>query len=879
MNSIQIRDKFLDFFHSHGHTIKPSSPLIPPPDDPTLLFTTAGMVQFKPLWAGEKLIFKRATTVQKCLRAGGKGSDLENVGKTLRHHTFFEMLGNFSFGDYFKKEAIIWAWEFINNVLKMPINNIWVSVYKNDDEAYSIWEKEIHIDKKKIVRLGEKDNFWGPAGVTGACGPSSEIYYDLGESRGCGSDSCRPGCDCERFIEFWNLVFPQFYQNEDGTRKQLERRGIDTGMGLERLAFLLQDEADNNYETDLFKPIVDKIKKFTNIAYESINKQSFHVIADHIRALTFALSENIMPSNEGRGYVLRRLLRRAVRHARKIDIKQPILYKLVDDVVGIMRSPYPELFESSAYVKKIILNEEERFQHTIDYGMYMLEEIINKIIKQKINVISGEDVFKLYDTYGFPVDLINEIVEERSLKIDIAGFERLMTEQKERARISWTGTEKSEIKPVYKQLIEKHGEQQFVGYKLLKLNTEIMAIVAGGKFRDSLNKNESGEVFLKQTPFYAESGGQIGDTGMLVWNGGEAFVEDTQKIISGVISHSVKVKNGVLNIGDKIDAIVDEQRRLSIERHHTATHLLQYALRQIIGDHVKQSGSMVAPNKLRFDFTHFSPLSQEEIFKIENFINENIMDDKPANCYEMRLKEALDKGILAFFGEKYGDTVRVLDIGGYSKELCGGTHVDRTGKIGLFRITGESSVSAGIRRIEAVCGTESLKLINEERQKIGIINNMFKTDPENVITEIKKIMEEYKILLKSKEQSDLDNILSSADAIVNSVKIINNVNIITYALKDVKVEHMRILGDILKDKIKSGIIVLASVKDQKVSLIAVLTKDLVNKGYNAGVIVKQLSSIIGGTGGGKPDMAQAGGKNIEMVDKALEKIYSIIDSK
>lgn len=880
MHSNEIRKKFTDFFASKGHTVKPSSPLLPPPDDPSILFTTAGMVQFKPLWAGSELPFKRATTVQKCLRAGGKGSDLENVGKTLRHHTFFEMLGNFSFGDYFKRDAILWAWEFVNNVVKLPKEKIWVSVYKNDDEAYEIWYKEVGIPEERIVRLGEKDNFWGPAGLTGACGPSSEIYFDLGPERGCGQPGCKPGCDCERYIEFWNLVFPQFYQNEDGSRKPLERRGIDTGMGLERLAFLLQKNANNNYETDLFKPIVDKVKEFTKVPYTDNSKQSFHVMADHVRALTFALSENILPSNEGRGYVLRKLLRRAMRHARKLGITEAFLSKLVDTVIMVMKEAYPELIENSRHIERIVLSEEERFQHTIDYGLQMFEETADKLKKAKKDVIPGVDIFKLYDTYGFPLDLLQEVAEERGVKLDYPGFEKLMNEQKERARQSWAGAEKAEAAPIYKKLQQEFNKERvggFVGYETIKTNTKIIAIVVNGEKKEQVSAGDSAEIFLERTPFYAEQGGQVGDTGLLISHKGEAEVLDTKKVLAGVISHKVRVKSGVFSIGCDVEAVVDTERRLAIARHHTATHLLQYVLREILGDHVKQCGSLVAPQKLRFDFTHFTNIEPEELARIEEFINEKVLMDSIVNCSEMPLQEALNKGVLAFFGEKYGERVRVLDIGGYSKELCGGTHIDRTGKIGPFRILSESSIAAGVRRIEAVCGWETIRFANSERDKLNRINKLLKVEPENIISRIDALLNEHKKLSKENEENTLKSLIEKTDAIISQGKMVNAVKLVTANLGNIRTEYVRQLGDVLRDKIKSGIIVLGSVQENKVNLIAIVTKDLLDKGYNAGKLVKEIAVIIEGTGGGKPDIAQAGGKKPEFLDKALEEAARIIN--
>ena len=870
MHSTEIRQKFLDFFQSKGHTVKNSSPLIPPPDDPTLLFTTAGMLQFKPLWAGAPLSFNRAVSVQKCLRAGGKGSDLENVGRTLRHHTFFEMLGNFSFGDYFKKEAILLAWEFVTKVLGLPKENLWVSIYLDDDEAYSIWRKGIGLSEKRIIRLGEKENFWGPAGATGACGPSSEIYFDLGVSKGCGKSSCQPGCDCERYLEFWNLVFPQFYQNEDGSRRPLERRGIDTGMGLERLAFLLQGKAKSNYETDLFKPIVNRLSKITK---EHDEKQSVHVVSDHIRALTFALSENIMPSNFGRGYVLRRLLRRAVRHGRKLGIMEPFLYKLVDSVVDVMREPYPELIQTREHVKRIIMTEEERFQHTIDYGLYMLEEMLKK---QKQKVIPGKDIFKLYDTFGFPVDLMQEIVEERGFGLDYPGFEKLMSKQKERARKGWEiSVEKVEVKPVYREI----QPQDFIGYDTTKAKAKIIALIINGKKYDTVSKNAEVEIFLDKTPFYPEAGGQIGDTGLIISPKGEVEVLDARRIMPGIISHKTKVKEGIFNLGDEVEAVVDCERRLSIAQNHTATHLLQYALREILGDHVKQCGSLVTQQKLRFDFTHFMEIDPQEIERIENLVNEKVMEDSPVNIYSVSLKEALDKDVLAFFGEKYGEKVRVVDIGGYSKELCGGTHIKATGQIGLFRILSEGSIASGVRRIEAVCGKVSAELARSDSNRLTKISKLLKIEPEKIVDKLEGLLTDYKELSKHKDTTYLKEIISKADAILAKARSVGEVKVVTANLGSVKAEHMRSLGDVLKEKMKSGIIVLGSSHGKdKVNVITVITKDLVKKGYHAGKIVKEVAVIVGGTGGGRPDMAQAGGKKPEFLDKAIKEVTRIISS-
>ena len=876
MHSIEIRKQFLDYFQSKEHVIRPSSPLLPPPTDSTLLFTTAGMLQFKPLWAGGPLPFKRAATVQKCLRAGGKGSDLENVGKTLRHHTFFEMLGNFSFGDYFKEEAIKWAWEFVVEVVKLPAEKLWVSIYLDDDEAYNIWKNEIGIDVERIVRLGKKDNFWGPAGATGACGPCSEMYYDLGLEKGCGKPECKPGCDCERYLEFWNLVFPQFDQQENGDRKPLERRGIDTGMGLERLAFLLQDDANNNYETDLFRPIIDSLKRIAKEKYQDDKKVSYHVIADHIRALTFSISENIFPANEGRGYVLRRLLRRAVRHGRNLGITEPFLHKLVNPVIEIMRESYPGLLEAREQTTKIVLTEEERFQHTLDYGLSRLDGIIADLQRKKEKGISGADIFKLYDTYGFPLDIMEEIAEEKGLLLDHEGFEKLMLQQKERARNSWAGADKSEVKQIYKDIQKQHGEQNYVGYEETKTKTNILAIVVKGASKQEIGAGSEAEIFMSTTPFYFESGGQVGDTGLIVSNKGEAKVIATKKILPGMISHKIKVKQGTFSVNDEVEAVVDVERRLGIARHHTATHLLQYCLREVLGDHVKQSGSFVGPEKLRFDFTHFAAIDPDELVRIQDIVNQKIIDDAKVETYVLSLEEALKKRVLAFFGEKYGETVRVLDIGGYSKELCGGTHINATGQIGLFRITNESSIAGGIRRIEAVCGKVSNRLVNREEELLKSITVLLKTEPGKLVEKVKMVINENKQLTKIKDKTEQQGVIAKTDALIDKAKKIDGIKVVIANIGNIRIDLLRNLGDVLRDKMKSGVIVLGAPQKDKVALLVVVTKDLTVTGYHAGNIIKDIAVLVGGRGGGKPEAAQAGGKNPELLDQALAKVPEII---
>ncbi len=873
MNSQQIRQTYLDFFKSKGHTIKPSDGLIPS-NDPTLLFTTAGMVQFKALYAGAPLTFARAATVQKCFRAGGKGSDLENVGRTLRHHTFFEMLGNFSFGDYFKSEAIAWAWELIVEVLKMPKDRLWVSIFENDDEAFELWHKKIGFPAQRIVRMGKKDNFWGPAGNSGACGPCSEIYFDLGPERSCGGKECAVGCDCERYLEFWNLVFPQLFQESDGSQRPLERRGIDTGMGLERLSFLLQG-VGNNYETDLFKPIVGEIRKHTTTPYEGPNKASFHVIADHIRALTFTLSENILPSNEGRGYVLRRILRRAVRYARKIGIDNPFLYQLAAVVVQTMKEPYPELAKTREQVALIVKGEEERFFATLAQGSQILDDIIARAKGGTAKTISGKDIFLLHDTYGMPLDLTRDIANEEGLELDEAGFEEQMRHQKARARSAWTGHDEAQGRQIYENVRTKVPPVEFVGYETLASDAVVMALIAGEKEVDQLKEGQEGLVVLNKTPFYAESGGQSGDQGVLKSKAVLVDVLDTLRPAEGLLAHIVTVREGALSVGDKVQASVDGAKRLATARHHTATHILQNVLRSVLGKHVKQAGSLVAPDRLRFDFTHFKALDDAELARIEQMVNDRISSDAPVATSQMALEEVKRSDIIALFDEKYQEKVRVVDIGGFSRELCGGTHLNRTGQIGYFKITAESSVAAGVRRIEAVCGDLAVRLAQEEANTLRDFSALLKIKPQALLATVEKRLSDARALAKTKQQSSLKEAQGSVEDLLSQKKTVEGVGVIASVVPNATADTLRGMGDFLKQKM-SGIILLGSAVEGKVSLICMVHPTLVQKGVSASDILKKIAPLIGGSGGGRPDMAQAGGKDPSKLDTAVAAVEGVI---
>ncbi|RAZ26256.1 alanine--tRNA ligase [Campylobacter hyointestinalis] len=834
---MDIRKEYLDFFKSKGHEIIPSAPLVP--DDATLLFTNAGMVPFKSIFTGDvpRPTPPIRTSCQTCIRAGGKHNDLDNVGYTARHHTFFEMLGNFSFGEYFKKEAIAYAWEFVTEILKLPKDRLYVTVHENDEEAYEIWQK--HIDKDRIYKFGDKDNFWA-MGDTGPCGPCSEIFYDQG-SEHFNSDEDYMGGDGDRFLEIWNLVFMQFERSSDGSMTPLPKPSIDTGMGLERVTAIKEGKF-SNYDSSLFMPLINEVARISNLKYEYESGASFRVISDHIRSTTFLLAQGVNFDKEGRGYVLRRILRRAVRHGYLLGIKEPFMYRLVDKVVELMGEHYEYLKEKKEYVKELIKLEEERFLATISAGLDLFNE---ELAKTTSKVFSGEVAFKLYDTYGFPLDLTADMLREKGLSVDETKFNKLMSEQKARAKASWKGSgDTAKESGDFKALLEKFGENKFIGYENLKSSSKVLALLNSEfKMVDELKNGEIGYVMLDSTPFYAQSGGQCGDTGLLGGN----QVLDTKKYF-GLNLSTIEAKNSI-KVGDILPCEVSLDR-LEIRRHHSATHLLHAALRSILGAHIAQAGSSVEADKLRFDFTHPKPLSKDELEKIENFVNEAILKGAKAKTEIMDIEEAKKSGAIALFGEKYASKVRVLTLG-CSKELCGGTHVENLNEIGSFFIVRESGVSAGVRRIEAVCSRAALELSKEFRKEINDIKDSLKgADP---LLAIKKLKDEIKTL-----QNDLKNASNTKDL---DIKDINGTKVVVSKFDgDIKSKI-----DELKNKFDKVVVFLASAKDGKVSLGA----GSKNCNIKAGELVKAIAPIVGGGGGGRDDFATAGGKDESKIDEAL----------
>lgn len=871
MQSSEIKKLFLDYFISKGHELVKSSPLIPK-DDPSLLFTNAGMVQFKRVFLGEEQRpYSRAVTCQKCIRAGGKHSDLENVGFTARHHTFFEMLGNFSFGDYFKREAIFFAWQLLTEHFKIPKERLWVSIYKYDDEAADIWGKEVGIPVERIVRLGEKDNFW-QMGDTGPCGPCSEIIIDQGEDFGCGKPECTVGCDCDRFLELWNLVFMQYNRDEEGRLTPLPKPSIDTGMGLERITAVKQGKR-TNFDTDLFEPIISEICSTLNVRYDKDRKTdiSIKVIADHIRAATFLIAEGLIPSNEGRGYVLRRIIRRAGRHIKLLGYDKPAFYRFVEPVIATLGITYPEIISEKERIEKIIKIEEQRFLKSLEKAQQIFDDIIKNLKKTDSRLIPGHEIFKLYDTFGFPFDLIKEMAQDSELQIDEIGFQQELNKQRERARAAQKSEEVG-ISEVYKQLRLQAEDLKFTGYKDYETETNIYAIVKNGKRVKELHKDEEGEVFLLETPFYAESGGQVGDTGIIMSNSGKAEIYDTKKI-SGLHCHKLRVIEGTIREGDKVFAKIDVERRKAIKRNHTATHLLHAALKTVLGEHVKQAGSLVAHDRLRFDFTHFEAVNEDELREIERIVNEKILENLPVKIEIKSLDEALNEGVTALFEDKYEEKVRVVKILGFSKELCGGTHCDSTGEIGSFYILSEGSVASGIRRIEAVTGIEAFKYSNTNRQQLKAISSMLKSaEPikavERLIIELKEKQQEIDNLRNKLVSQDIDNIIKQA-------KDIDGVKALTVRLDGVDLKSLRTLSDKLKEKLHPAIILLASKVDGQGILILSVTKDITDK-YDAGKLMKNIVQAVGGKGGGRAESAQGGCPDGESLEKVAEIFYNLI---
>jgi len=873
MTAHDIRTAFLKFFESKGHRIVPSSSLIPK-DDPTLLFTNAGMNQFKNIFLGlEKRSYTRAATVQKCLRVSGKHNDLEQVGRTPKHHTFFEMLGNFSFGDYFKREAIHYAWELVTEVFKLPLDRLYITIYQDDEEAFNLWSSEIGVPVSRIFRFGKKDNFWA-MGDTGPCGPCSEIHYDLGEDIEPGEpyELIEKGSD--RLVELWNLVFMEFYQDEKGEMHRLPRPSIDTGMGLERMAAVLQNKR-SNFDTDLFLPLIRAISEETGQEYPTGGETDVYIriIADHIRAITFLIGDGVSPANEGRGYVLRRLIRRAYRRGNLLGLEKPFLYRLVSTVVDVMKDAYPELMSNLNYISRVCLAEEERFAYTLNSGLRYFEEYAQEAINSNQRIISGEKVFKLYDTFGFPLDLCQELAREKNLEVDEAGFQQELERQRERARQSWEGEARLKEKSIYQEFQKLQITPVFYDKEEVE-ETEVLAILVGGEKAEKLGPGQSGEVILSVTPFYAESGGQVGDSGVLKSSSFSGLVENTFAPIPGVIVHQVKALSGELRVGEKVEAVVEAARRKAISRNHTATHLLHAALRQILGDHVRQSGSLVSDKRLRFDFTHYAALSEEEITRVEQLINEKIRENLPVTTKITTLEEGIAEGAMAIFEEKYGEKVRLVRVGDFSKELCGGIHVKNSGEIGFFKIVSESSVAAGLRRVEAVTGEEAFRYVKELEEQLKQLEILFKVSRKELLLRAEKLLEqleEKEQEIKKLKQKLLHQAGQSPEM---EVKEINGQKFIGQKLEGLDMEALRSYADTLKQKIGRGLVVLASATEGKVLLVVAVAGDLVSR-LQANKIIKDMAGVVGGGGGGRPDFAQAGGTKVEMIDQALEKAFEI----
>ncbi|HYA86506.1 MAG TPA: alanine--tRNA ligase [Nitrospirota bacterium] len=875
MKSYELRKMFLDYFAERGHKVVPSSSLLPK-SDPTLLFTNAGMVQFKGVFLGEDIRdYKRAVTSQKCVRAGGKHNDLENVGHTARHHTFFEMLGNFSFGDYFKKDAIAFAWEFLTTVVKLPTEKLWVTIFKDDDEAFKLWQDIAKIPADRIVRLGEKDNFWS-MGDTGPCGPCSEIIIDQGEEMSCGKPDCAVGCDCDRYLEIWNLVFMQYNRDETGKLTPLPKPSIDTGMGLERLSSVVQ-KVRTNFETDLFQSIIKQIATLAGVPYHK-DKQadiSYQVIADHLRAMTFLISDGVLPSNEGRGYVLRRIIRRASRYARLIGISKPILYRLTGAVVDEMREAYPELVDSREHVAKVVLLEEERFATTLESGLALLNDTAEKLKATGAKTIPGEVLFKLYDTFGFPLDLVADMARDMQLELDEAGYRRAMQEQREKARAAWAGSGEQIIKPVYKEISAGITRQVFTGYDTLEGTGSVLAIIKGDKEVAVAHEGDDIEIVLDITPFYAASGGQVGDKGELLGEAAKFQVTDTIKPVENLIVHKGKVKKGVFKTGDAVLAKVEAEDRGDTARHHTVTHILHATLRSVLGEHVKQAGSLVAPERLRFDFTHYTALTERERERIEDIVNERIIENHPVETVVMDIDQAVASGAMALFDEKYGDKVRVVTVKEVSKELCGGTHTRASGEIGSFKIISEAGVAAGVRRIEAVAGRRAYRTFKREERGLRDIAQLLKTTDLDVVPRVEKIVAQVRNLEKELDKFKHKFQSSQAGDVISEAREINGVKVLVKRMDNMEQKDLRDFGDKLREKLGTGILALGSAKDEKVILIVMVSHDLTNR-FHAGKIIKEIAPILGGTGGGKPDLAQSGGKDPGKLDAALDALYGII---
>ncbi|MGI6226821.1 MAG: alanine--tRNA ligase [Peptococcales bacterium] len=873
----EIRRKFIDYFQSKGHTHVASSSLVPH-NDPTLLFTNAGMNQFKDIFLGlEKRPYVRAVTSQKCVRAGGKHNDLDTVGRTARHHTFFEMLGNFSFGDYFKRDAISFAWEFLTKELGLPEDKLYITIYQDDDEAFELWQELTPVPKQRILRLGEKDNFWS-MGETGPCGPCSEILIDRGEDKKCNAPTCAIGeCDCDRWLEIWNLVFMQYNRDENGNMTPLPRPSIDTGMGLERITSVVQN-VNSNYDTDLLRPLITEVEKISGTNYSSdYNGFPLRVIADHARSCTFLISDGVLPSNEGRGYVLRRILRRAVRFGKVLGINEPFLYELSPVVKDLMIDSYPELDEKLAYVQKIIRVEEERFQETINEGIRLVNEIIAKIKKEGRSQISGEEAFTLYDTYGFPLDLTEDIAEEEGLNVDKKGFEEAMENQREKARSAQKGAKAWDLALNITEQLGELPPSQFVGYDSRQCESTVLGMVVEGKKVSEANDDEI-LVILDKTPLYPEGGGQVADSGLIKSSQGEVNVKKVTKLPDGKIIHIGSVR-GKIKVGETVEVITDNVLRQATARNHTATHLLHQALKELLGDHVNQAGSLVDDQRLRFDFTHFTAPTKEELEKIEDKVNQEILNAHKVQWFETTLEEARKLGAVALFGEKYGERVRCVEAGDYSRELCGGTHVNNTSEIGLFKILSEGAVAAGIRRIEAVTGTKALEVIKEKEKQIDSLTNILKVNPKDLEVRLEQVLTQLKEKEKEIEKLRAESQKHQVRELLDKVYEIEGLKVLSVEVNVQDMDNLRSMADLFRDQLGSGVVVLGSKTNNKVNLVTAATKDAIQKGIHAGNIIREVAKITGGGGGGRPDMAQAGGKNPEKLTQALETVEFLVKNQ
>ena len=868
----ELREMFLSFFESKGHLRLPSFSLVPQ-NDKSILLINAGMTPMKPWFKGEEEPpRRRVCTCQKCIRTG----DIENVGKTARHGTYFEMLGNFSFGDYFKHEAIAWSWEFLTEVVGLEPDRLYPSIYLNDDEAFDIWNKEVGIPAERIFRFGKEDNFWEHG--SGPCGPCSEIYYDRGPEYGCGKPGCTVGCDCDRYIEIWNNVFSQFDNDGHGNYTELKQKNIDTGMGLERLACVCQN-VDSLFDVDTVMNITHKVSELTGAHYGETEKRdvSLRVITDHIRSATFMICDGILPSNEGRGYVLRRLLRRAARHGKLLGVNDPFLYQVVDTVIHENEGQYPDLREKQTYITKVIRTEEENFGRTIDGGMKIFSDLLAEHKQKLEKIFSGADAFRLYDTFGFPIDLTMEMAADEGLSVDENAFQKLMKEQKERARearkalgdLGWAGVEFGKDVPA----------TEFVGYDHSECDAKIVAIVADEELRDEVAAGAEAVVVLDQSPFYAEMGGQVADHGTITADGVVFTVADVQKNKGGKFMHYGRLAQGVLHVGDTVHAAIDMERRKAIQRAHSTTHLLDAALKKVLGDHVHQAGSLVEPDRLRFDFTHFEAISPEELRQVEELVNDAVLEGYPVVTEILPIEEAKKKGAVAMFGEKYGETVRVVEMSDFSVELCGGTHVDNTAKAGPFRIKSESSVASGVRRIEATCGKLSLKAMESSQGVLSRAAQFLKTAPSGLLERMEQQANEMKQLRQALEKFKAEASLGEARQFLASAKTVKDLHVLATTRNGVDTAELRTMGDFLRDKDPKAVAVIASINGEKITFLAVCGKEAVARGIKAGDLVRHVSAICGGKGGGKPDSAMGGGSDPLKVDDALASVDDFVSEK